>query len=125
MKIHKKCLEVCFLSLKETELSLADSRVRDAFLKELTKAVKTFYAERKVVMEKFCTKNEDGTPKLGENDEFHFEPEVVADLSTELQTLIDEEVEIPGDKEKIAAILNETKYKPKFGEVELIDLLLA
>ena len=61
MKIPKKCLEVCFLTLKETELSLADSRIRDAFMKKLEESINTFYIDRKKVLEKFCKKNEDGT----------------------------------------------------------------
>lgn len=125
MKIQKKCLEVCFLALKETELSLADSRVRDAFLNKLNEAIKTLYTERVAVMEKFCTKKEDGTPDLNDKGEYHFTPDVVEEFAKELETLINEEIEVSGEKEKIATIITETKYKPKFGEVELIDLLLA
>jgi len=125
--LTKNKLEILFLTVRGTEgvLSLSDSRTRDAFLKPLLEATKTFEEDRKAIYEKFCTKNEDGTPDLTD-DKYHFEPEILEDLNKELTILYTEEVELPvAQNDALKSILESTEYKPKVNEVEIIDEILA
>ena len=125
--LTKNKLEVLFLAIRGTEgvLSLAESRIRDAFMKPLTEATKTFEEDRKVIYEKFCTKDEEGNPDLTDNN-YHFQKEVLEGLHKEIETLYAEEVELPvASKESLKLILERTEYKPKTGEVEIIDEILA
>lgn len=125
MQIPKRYLETFYQTLKGTEgvLGLADSRVRDAFMKPLTEATQTFEAERKAIYERFCTKNEDGTPDTQDGN-YHFEPTDLADVNAELQTLLGEEVELTPPT-KLKELLEQSTYKPKVGEAEQIDAITA
>ena len=69
MKLPKKYLESLYLTVKGTEgqLTLAEARVRDRFIKPVTEALQTFEAERKDIYEKFCNKTEDGKPDTTDN----------------------------------------------------------
>lgn len=125
MKLQKRHLEITFLAFKGTEgvLSLKESRIRDSFMKSLTEVTMTFEEDRKAIYEKFCNKKEDGTPDT-EDGQYHFDTAVLPDVNEELRILLDEEVEIEtpvGLKET----LEKTEYRPKTGEVEIIDEILA
>lgn len=128
MKLHKGQLELTFTVLKDTNLSLQDSRIRDAFLKPLGEAVDTFYKERTAIYEKFCDKKEDGTPDI-DDGKYHFKKEVTEEADKELKTLITEEVEIEEKwgvtKTKLKELMEKTNYSPKVGEVEVIDSILV
>jgi len=127
MKTTKQCLEVFFLTLKGTEdvLNLAESRVRDAFMKKVATELDTFYADRKKIYEKFCDKDEQGKPIITD-DKYTFLNANMEELNKELQTLADEEVEIPTDKsEEIKSFIEKTEYKPRIGQSELIDKILG
>jgi len=121
--MQKRYLEILFQVLKGTEgvLNLAESRKRDSFIKEVGKALETFYADRLAIYVKFCRKKEDGTPDIID-DKYHFEPEVVKEADAELKILLDEEVNLTVP-ENIKEIIEKTTYAPKVGEVELIDEL--
>lgn len=125
MQTKKSNLEIFFLLTKGTEgvLGLAESRIRDKFMKTLTEVTKQFEEDRKVVYEKFCAKNEDGTPKI-DNNNYHFAPDVIEDTNKELNVLLDETVtlEIP---EGLKGFLERSEYKPKVGESEQIDAILG
>lgn len=125
MQIAKSHLETFFLLTKGTEgvLNLAESRIRDKFMKSLTEVTKQFEEDRKVVYEKFCTKNEDGTPKT-ENNNYHFEPGVIDDTNKELDVLLNETVTLE-TPEGLKGYLERSEYKPKVGESERIDTILG
>lgn len=125
MRLLKRNLETVFLAFRGTEgvLSLKEARVRDPFMKELTEVTSRFEVDRKKIYEKFCKKNEDGTPDTADN-KYSFDAEVVEEVNAELATLLDEEVEIEAS-EGLKEILEKTDYRPKSGETEIIDEVLA
>lgn len=125
MNLLKSQLEVFYHTVKGTEgvLNLAEGRIRDSFMKPLTEALKTFEEDRKVIYEKFCTKKEDGTPDVDDGN-YHFDPKEIPEVNKELQTLLDEEVEL-STPTGLKEILEKTEYKPKVGESEVIDAILA
>lgn len=120
MNVKKQHLETLYLVVKGTEniLNLSESRKRDAFMKRLTEALETFYKERKVVYEKLCDKNEDGTPSIIEN---RYTFQNAEEVNKELTTLLEETVELPPFE---VSILEKTEYKPKIGEAEIIDEII-
>lgn len=120
----KSQLEVFFLTLKGTEgvLSLADSRIRDSFLKPLTEATQTFEQDRKVIYERFCTKDSNGDSDLSDN-QYKFPKDILEEMNKELEILCDEEVALEAP-EGLKEIMEKTEYKPKTGEVEIIDQIL-
>jgi len=125
MTTKKKNLELIFNVLRETKLSLADSRIRDAFMKQFGEALDDFVKERENVYIKFCDKDEDGNPKVLEN-KYTFQKSVLEEMSNELEILLNEEVAIAADNtEKIKEFIESTQYNPKPGEVELIDEFLV
>lgn len=126
MKIEKSKLEALFNFTKGTEnmLSLKESRERDIFIKPLAEVTQTYYEDRNKIYITFCLKNEDGSPALVEGNKYEFPPEKVDEINAELKTLNEEEVEIKTfaiTKE----ILEKSEYKPKIGETEIIDEILA
>lgn len=126
MKLKKLSLALLFLTAKETEgeLSLQEARVRDTFLNEIKQDLRTFEEDRKVIYEKFCVIDEK-TGKCDLSDgNYHFDPNNLDIINKELRTLYDEEVEVPIDP-KINIVLSKSKYKPKVGEVEIIDNFLS
>lgn len=125
LKLQKKCLVPFFLALRETDgvLSLKDARIRDGFLKTLKEMTATFEVDRKAIYEHYCVKKEGGVPDIV-NDAYTFKPEVQEELIKELTMLLEEEVELP-DTKGLKEILEKTEYKPKTGEAELIDEVLA
>lgn len=122
MKVKKQYLEILFSTLKGTEnsLSIAESRKRDAFLKELAPKLDNFYKERSFIYETFCDKKEDGTPDI-RDDQYRFDPAKLEEINSELETLGNEEVSIDLP---INGILEKSEYRPKLGEVEIIDKLI-
>ena len=121
MNVKKQHLETLYLVVKGTEniLNLSESRKRDTFLKPLTEALETFYKERKVIYEKFCDKNEDGTPNIVEN---RYTFQNAEEVNKELTILLEETVELPPLE---VSILEKSEYKPKIGEAEIIDELIT
>lgn len=121
MNVKKQHLETLYLVVKGTEniLNLSESRKRDTFLKPLTEALETFYKERKVIYEKFCDKNEDGTPNIVEN---RYTFQNAEEVNKELTILLEETVELPSLE---VSILEKSEYKPKIGEAEIIDKLIT
>jgi len=120
MQLQKKYLVVFFLALKGTDgvLSLKEARTRDLFLKPLFEATQTFEQDRNKIYEKY------GTLREGSTDTYEFSKENAEVVQKELTELLEEEVsltETPGLK----GILERTEYKPKAGEAELIDAILA
>lgn len=129
MKLSKKYLEVFFYTIKGTEgiLSLSESRIRDSFIKPLAEATETYLKDRTKIYETFCMKKEDGTPDLlvqEKTTSYQFPPERLDEINKELTTLSEEEVDLDVP-EKLKEILEKTDYKPKTGESELIDEILA
>jgi len=125
--VENRHLEVLFQALKGTEgiLPLAGSRVRDSFLKLVGPVLDTFYENRKKIYEKFCLKNEDGTPDI-KNDLFHFPKESVPEMNEELELLLSETVDFDLPfPEIVKNAIQDTEYKPKTGEAEMIDELVA
>ena len=125
LKIPKKHLEIFYLTLKGTEgeLTLSEGRIRDNFMKPLGEAYETFVKERTAIYEEFCDKDKDGKPDIADGN-YHFSKKVTAKVNKELTTLFDEEVELKETK-GLKEIVERTQYKPKVGEAEVIDEILA
>lgn len=130
MKVKKIHLEVFYNTVRGTEgvLGLADSRIRDAFLKPLGEATDAMVKERVAIYEKFCDKKEDGTADT-HGEQYHFSKEVLPEANKELELFAKEEVEVPFvwgvTAEKLKEIIEKSTYKPKYGETEIIDELTA
>lgn len=134
MTVKKSHLEVLFHSLKGTEgvLTLAESRIRDSFIKPVAEATETYFKDRTKIYETFCIKKEDGTPdfivtkdKDGvDQTSYQFPPEKLEEINKELITLSEEEVSFE-DNEKLKEILEKTEYKPKVGETALLDEVIS
>lgn len=125
MQLQKKYLETFYLTLKGTEgvLSLAHSRVRDSFLIPLTEALKTFEEDRKAIYAKFAIKKYGDMPDLADGN-YHFKPEAVPEVTKEVEILLNEEVELTPPA-LLKDIMEQSTYKPKVGEMELIDAVIA
>lgn len=119
--MQKKHLEVAYQALSETSLSLSQARIRDAILNKLKPVIEQYYQDRKKVFETFCRKDENGKPEIID-DNYKFDQSVQEELVKELNTLLNEEVDIEITDE-VKEIINNTNYKPKPFEVELIDQL--
>lgn len=126
MTIKKSYLETLFLFTKGTEnvLNLADSRLRDTFIKPLFEITKVYIEDRNKIYLEYCLKNEDGSPELLDGDKYQFPNEKLEEINKELEILGNEEVEV-GTHEKLKEILEKSEYKPKVGEAEIIDEILA
>lgn len=125
--VPKKYLEIFFHLAKGTEgvLSLKEARIRDHFLKSFIPIVQTFEEDRKKIFEKFCTKTEDGSPDVADG-QYKFDKGVQKELTEELELLHEEAVEISVlTPEILKDILERSEYKPKVGEAEVIDEILA
>lgn len=122
--IKKKDIQTIFLALKETSLNLADSRLRDAFLKPLGENLDQFNKDRSAIYLQYCEKNEDDTPKI-EKDNYHFKNEDLQTINDELETLFNEEITVSIENiDKIKEFVENTTYLPKPGEVEIIDAFI-
>ncbi len=130
MTIKKANLEVFFYALKGTEgvLTLAESRVRDAFIKPLAEYTDTYLKDRQKIFETFCLKKEDGTNDLKTEKDgtqsYQFPTEKLEEINKELKTLAEEEVELEAP-EKLKEILEKTEWKPKTGEVAIFDEIIT
>lgn len=127
LTIPKKQLEVLYQTLKGTEgqISLTQARARDLFMKKVTDALETFYADRKKIYETFCTRDADGNPDI-KNNLYTFEKEKAEEMQKEFNVLLAEEVtvEVPFH-DVIKSVINNTGYKPMQGEAEMIDEILG
>lgn len=127
MKIKKQNLEVLFNLTKGTEglLTLAESRLRDAFVKPLTEQTKEYLNQKEDIYKHFCLKNEEGFPALLEGNKYEFPREKLDEINAELETLGEEQVEVNTiDTAQIKAILERSEYKPKLLEAEIIDNII-
>lgn len=126
MKLKKLQLEPLFNLAKGTEstLSLAESRIRDSFIKPLSEIVQTYYDDRNVIYKIFCLKTEDGESDLLDGDKYQFPKGELDKINKELQILADEEVEV-NFPDSVKDILEKSDYKPKIGEAEIIDEILS
>lgn len=129
MKIKKSQLEVFFKTLRSTEgvLSLADARVRDAFMKPLGLEVDSMMADRKKIYEAYAIKNEEGEIDL-KDGQYHFESEMFETVNKELETFGEEVVEVPFTwgvtPSKLKEIVEKSQYKPLYGEADTIDEII-
>jgi hypothetical protein len=130
MKIKKAYLETLFTVFRGTEgeLSLQDARIRDAFMKPLGDAVDTMQQERTKIYEAYCKKKEDGTPDT-EDGMYKFDKKDTPKADAELKVLGEEEVEVNLNwgvtPSKLIEIIEKSTYKPKYGDVEIIDSVIA
>lgn len=132
MKIKKKHLEVLGSAIKSVNCdSFKEGRVRDAFYRSLHPFIIAFYSDRAEIFNKLCIKDADGNPvrELGENgkprmETFKFDVQNQGALNAEMETLVEEEIEIEAYDE-LKKHLEASEYKPKFGEAELLDEVIA
>lgn len=108
--MKKKHLEVLIKVFQNTKLNLAESRMRDTFLKSLYEAHKTYTEEKTKILEHLGTKNDDDT--------YHFEADKKEEALKEIGILVEEPVEIYFDK-KLKPLAELTTYTPEYGEAEL------
>mgnify|MGYP003424011641 CR=1 FL=1 len=108
--MKKKHLEVLIKVFQNTKLNLAESRMRDTFLKSLYEAHKTYTDERIKILEHLGTKNDDGS-----ND---FDAHKKDAAIKEISRLVEQSVDIHFDK-KIKPLAELTTYTPEYGEAEL------
>lgn len=124
MKIEKKYLILFLKSLKETNLNLTDSRMRDEFYKDLFEATKSFEEAQQAIYKSLCKKDKDENPEMTELGQYQFEGENAKKVVEELEILNNEEVEFTiKNPAKIKEFLNLTEYKPKVNESEMIDFI--
>lgn len=124
MLVQKQQLQTFYEVLKGTEgvLNFADARVRDAFLKKIVEAIEMYTEEKNKIYSAFAHKKEDGTPDISDG-QFHFDVPDVELVNAELLVLAKEEVELSGVN-KIKSFIEQSEYKPKAGEMDIIDELL-
>lgn len=126
MQIKKQHLEVFFLALRGTEnvLSLAESRIRDSFMKPLAEVTETYVNDRNKIYVAFCKKDEDGKPAWVDGNKYEFDNEKVEEINKELTTLAEEEVELTPPL-FLKEMIEKTEWKPKVGEAALLDEVLT
>lgn len=127
MKLEKKYLPVFLKTLQATNLNLIDSRIRDDFHKELFETTRDFEIAEQAVFKEFCIKNKDGEPEMTVSGQYQFTLGENSDNATkEREVLLAEEIELnPKNPAKIKEFLNLSEYKPKVGEIEMIDFILT
>ena len=129
MKVKKVQLEPFFKVLRGTDgvLSLADARVRDAFMKPLGNHLDAFYADRAKIYESFSIKDKEGNPDLTDGN-FHFPADEMENLNGELIEFGEEIVEVEFvwgvTGGKLKEIIEKSTYKPVYGETEVIDEII-
>lgn len=125
MKTKKLYLEILAQVLKGTEgkLNLADARIRDTFMKSLLEQADIYINQKQTIYKTFCSKNEQGEPDLLDGNKYQFPTDKLEEINKELLILSEEEVELPTN-DKIKEFVEISEYKPKIGEVDLIDDLM-
>lgn len=121
MLLYKKEIEVIFKALRDTAgvLSFAESRIRDAVIKELITHVNELNTAKNDIFKKFA---DTSTELPGGQVNYHFPPESVESVTHEVNILLDETVEVD---ERFVTFIDKTTYKPEYGEVEIIDVVVA
>lgn len=123
MKLQKKYLEVFYKVIKGYKTDkMSQARLRDSFLRTAGEPLDQFIKDRNVIYVNFCKKNEDGTPDIKE-DKYAFEPQVIEEVTKELQTLLDEEIEIEVPAE-VKDMIEESSYVTEPGETLVVDEIL-
>jgi len=124
MQLEKKYLVTLYQLVQGTEgvLTLAEGRIRDAFNKPLYDHTHQYETDRVKIYENYCDKK-DGKPDISDG-KYHFNKKNTPLVEKELQTLNSEEIELP-DTKGIKEIIERTQYKPKIGESEIIDTIIA
>lgn len=119
--MKNKHLEIIFKALQETKLSLADARIRDAFMKPLVEKLKEYEENKTKIFIEYCVKDDDGKPVQEKPNTYKFEGEdTIKKVNEEIETLLNEEVKLELT-DKLKDFINQTEYKPLVGEVELLD----
>lgn len=128
MTLKKKYLTLFYLTLAEADTgSLAEARIRDSIAKEVLANLKDFEKDRQKIHLEYCIRNEKDEPELTPEGLFKFKiGEVFDKVKAEVATLEGEEVDLKvKDTVKVKELIEGTKYKPKVGETEIIDELIA
>ena len=128
MKIQKSDVGVILSFLGGAdELKLKDARIRDKAIRDLTEYKKVYEVEKTKVYEKFCTKDDDGKPKVERNPmggvKYNFPTEIIEDLNSEMK-ILNEETFTYKPNADVVRFIEISNYKPKVGEVEIIDDVL-
>lgn len=118
--MKNKHLQLTFKVLEATELSLAEARVRDAFIKDLVDNLKTLDENRLKIVKKLADKDEKGEAIIEDNNYKVTDREA---LIKELEILAEELSPIV-ISEAVKKLITESNYKPKIGEAAEIDEIL-
>lgn len=98
----------------QEKLDFAESRVRDKFLKSLAPEIQSYYEARNKLLISLAEKIE------GEENRFNLTPKFLE----EEKILNEETIELP-DEPKLKDFIELSDYKPKIGEIDLIDNILS
>lgn len=133
MILKKGLLTVFYKTLtnnKPVKFSIA--RVRDVMIRKVFDELHDYETHKKDIYEKFCNKDENGKPIITDGsysflkDNDKDTKETIEKVQKELDILNNEEVEIPvANQPIIKDCIENTEYKPKAGEVELIEILIS
>lgn len=121
--VQKRAIETLGRFLIATDLNFTEARIRDQFLRDISPFEEALVSDRNKIYETYCEKDENGAPKI-EDSKYTFPGSAAKDLTKDLDVLLEETIELkPPDKLK--QFLEGTNYKPKPGEVELIDSIIS
>lgn len=125
ISIPKRFIEISLAVLKETKLPFQQARQRDRVITQLIGQAKLFNDDRNKIAQEFCAKDEQGRPKV-ENDNYVFDTDESKQACIkEINILLGETIDINVDDiNSLKTIMNNTLYEPKVGEAEFIEKLL-
>lgn len=98
----------------QEKLDFADARVRDKFLKSLAPEIQLYYEARDKLLISLADRIE------GEENRFNLTPKFLE----EEKILNEETIELP-DEPKLKEFIELSEYKPKIGEMDLVDSILS
>ena len=123
MKIEKKYLDLLLKVTQNSKCNLKEARIRDKFIKNIVDEYKTKEEDRVKICEALCVKGKDKKPIM-KNNNYQFTPENIPKFQKEFEALLSEKVTLtllPIDAKLILKLIDNTKYEPEIGEVEIID----
>lgn len=123
MKITKKEVDLFYELIADSAISLSEARKRDAIVKQLVKFGREYAYDRMKIIKEFCEKKDDEL--IVKDNNYLVINGKEEEFNKEMDTLNNEEVEIELDAQSTKKIIENTKYTPKVGEMDLIDNLIA
>lgn len=126
MKIEKAYLKLFISVLEGTHPKFIEARLRNRALKDIYDIYIPFEKEKTALCEKYCIKNEDGSPKI-EKGVYLFEEKEREEFNTEFLSVAEEMVTVPltgGEDMRMVKLIESTEFRPSELETEQIDRIL-